>query len=161
MNPRHPLHRFAFAALATLAALPLAAAEPLWLVTPDEVRADAAWGQSNPASQPYRTRAFAPGLPEIAVVAPTSLAAPLTAPFPIRVVFKAQDGAAIKPDSFRAYYGFLKVDITERLAGRAKVGANGIDIESAAIPAGNHRLFLRVSDDRDRESEKEIRFSVQ
>lgn len=136
-------------------------AEPNWLVSPDEVKQDAAWVGKHGAPVAYRTRAFAPGVPEISVVSPASVSEPLKAPFPIKVTFKAKEGATIKPDSFRALYGFLKVDITDRLAGRAKVGPEGLTVESADIPAGNHRLMLRVSDDRDRQAETEIRFSVQ
>ncbi|MDD5248756.1 MAG: hypothetical protein PHY45_07215 [Rhodocyclaceae bacterium] len=148
-------------ALAAIACAAAALAQPTWLVTPDEARQDAAWAQQHPAADEFTTRAFAPGAPDISMVSPASLAEPLKAPFPIRIVFKAQDGATIKPESFRALYGFLKVDITERLAGRAKVGPEGISVDSANIPAGNHRIVLRVSDDRDRQGETEIRFTVQ
>jgi hypothetical protein len=152
---------FKWLGLAAIACAAAGWAEPAWLVTPDEVKQDAVWAQKNPAAEEFSPRAFAPGAPDISMVSPASLAEPLKAPFPIRISFKAQDGAAIKPESFRALYGFMKVDITERLAGRAKVGPEGISVDSANIPAGNHRLFLRVSDDRDRQGETEIRFTVQ
>ncbi|MGE5467098.1 MAG: hypothetical protein ACM3Y9_06710 [Ignavibacteria bacterium] len=146
---------------AVLACASSAWAEPQWLVTPDDMRQEAAWVRQNPGATQFRTRAFTPGSPEIVVVSPASLTEPLKAPFPIRVSFKPKEGAAVKPETFRALYGFMKIDITERLTGRAKVGAEGIHVESANIPAGSHRLFLRVSDDRDREAETEIRFTVQ
>lgn len=137
-------------------------AEPTWLITPDEVQQDsAAAPKTERKSGVFRTRAIPTSAPEIAVTAPVSLGEPLKAPFPIRVAFKAKDGAAIKPESFRAYYGFLKVDITERLAGKAQVTADGISVENANIPSGSHKLTLRVTDDRDRQAETEIRFSVQ
>lgn len=142
-------------------AVPLIAwAEPNWLVTPQEAVQDAAWGASHPAPPKMRTRGLAPGTPDINVIAPASLKEPLKAPFPIRLAFKAKDGATIKPESFRALYGFLKIDITDRLAGRAKIGPEGIEVDKANIPAGNHRLVLRVSDDRDRDSEVELKFAV-
>lgn len=137
------------------------ATEPAWLVTPEEVREDAAWAQQHPGAGEFAAKAFTPGAPAISMIAPASLAEPLKAPFPIRISFKAQDGAAIKPDSFRALYGFLKVDITDRLAAHAKIAPEGIDVERADIPAGSHRILLRISDDRDRQGETEIRFTVQ
>ncbi len=138
-----------------------ALADPNWLISPEEVKQNAAWVGKHGEPVAYKTRAFSPGQPEISVVSPAAVSEPLKAPFPIRVTFKAKEGATIKPDSFRALYGFLKVDITDRLASRAKIGPDGISVESADIPAGNHRLMLRVSDDRDRQAETEIRFSVQ
>lgn len=137
------------------------AGEPAWLVTPDEVREDATWAQKHPGAGEFAAKAFVPGAPAIAMVSPASLTEPLKAPFPIHISFKAQEGATIKPESFRALYGFLKVDITERLAGRTKIAPDGINVERADIPAGNHRILLRISDDRDRQGETEIKFSVQ
>jgi hypothetical protein len=149
------------AGLVALAGVALAWAEPNWLITPDEVNQEAVWRASNPEPVMFRPKNVSPGRPVIEMVAPASLAEPIKTPFPIRIAFKAKDGATIKPETFQALYGFLKIDITERLTGKAKVTREGIDVESAAIPSGNHRLVLRVSDDKDRQGETEIRFSVQ
>ena len=138
-----------------------ALAEQNWLVTPDEVKQEAVWEENNPAARTFRTRAFLEDSPDIILVTPVSLLEPLKAPFPIHVSFKAKDGAIVKPESFRVLYGFLKIDITERLASRARIGTEGASVENADIPAGNHRLVLRVSDDRGRQGETELRFSVQ
>ena len=140
---------------------PLASAGPNWLVSPEEVRQEAAWEASHVLPVRSKTRALTVGGPDIDLLAPASLAAPLKAPFPIRLAFKARDGATIKPESFRALYGFLKIDITERLVSRAKIGPGGIEVDKADIPAGNHRLTLRISDDRERQTETEVRFSVE
>jgi hypothetical protein len=144
-----------------LMGLELANAQDVWLVTPEEVQREAAWAGTHPPSATRRTRAITPANPEIAVVKPESLAEPLKAPFPIQILFRAREGAVIVPESLRILYGFMRIDITERLTARAKVTPAGIVVESAAIPPGNHRLLIRVSDDRERQGEAELRFAVQ
>jgi hypothetical protein len=151
----------AFAGILAIAGSGMVRANPTWLVTPDEVNQETAWRAVNPEPLMLRPKNVPPGKPDIAMVTPAVLADPLKTPFPIRIAFKAKDGAVIKPETFRALYGFLKVDITERLTGKAKVTMEGINVESAAIPSGSHRLVLRVSDDKNREGEAEIRFTVE
>ena len=137
-------------------------AEEQWLITPEEAKREAGWEAESPLPKNIRTRVYiGRNGPDISLITPTSTADPLISPFPIHIAFKAKEGATIKPESFMALYGFKKFDITERLTRRAKIEPEGITIENAAIPAGSHRLILRIIDDRGGQSIIEIRFAVQ
>lgn len=85
---------------------------------------------------------------------------PLSSPLPVEVRFYASGDARIVSDSFRAYYGFFKLDVTERLLAHATVTDTGIRVEDAELPSGSHRLLLRIEDDAARVGEREIRFVV-
>lgn len=133
-------------------------ADPAWLVTPDEAARD--WKRSQIEDAPRVAKSFVPGAPDLALVKPANLAEPLKAPFPINLAFKAKDGAAIVPESFKALYGTFRLDITDRIVRHAKVTAGGINLDKAEIPSGSHKLILQVKDDRNRQGEVELRFSV-
>lgn len=138
----------------------LAWADSNWLITPQEVSQESAWVEEHPSAMRLNAKPPTPGSPDIDLIAPANLGDPLKTPFPIHLVFKPKDGAAIKPGSFRILYGFLKLDITERLTGHAKVGPDGIEVQSADIPPGTHHLITRVSDDRGRQGESDFDFTV-
>jgi hypothetical protein len=128
------------------------------LVTQDEVNADAAQVAKSPA--PRFEKAFTPGAPEILVSAP-AVDSPLKAPFAIRVQFQARDDATVNPASFRVYYGIFKLDITDRITQKARVTAQGIEVEQSNIPSGSHKLTLMVADSKGRVGEKALAFQVQ
>lgn len=138
----------------------LVMADSNWLITPQEVSHETAWVEAHPSAMRMSAKVPSAGSPDIDLVAPTNLEDPIKAPFPIHLVFKAKDGATIKPGTFRILYGFLKIDITDRLAGHAKVGPDGIEVKSADIPAGNHHLITRITDDRGRQGETDFEFTV-
>lgn len=138
----------------------LAWADTNWLITPQEVSQETAWVEDHPSAMRLSAKPPTPGSPDIDLLAPSNLNDPIKAPFPIHLVFKAKDGAVIKPESFRILYGFLKLDITDRLTGHAKVGPDGIEVASADIPPGSHHLITRVSDDRGRQGETDFDFTV-
>ena len=97
--------------------------------------------------------------PSIEVRRPQLLAQPLTAPLAIELSFLPAD-APILPDSFRAYYGNLKLNITDRILKKVKVFPEGIRIEDAEIPSGSHRILLVIEDQKGRRGERELRFTV-
>ena len=131
------------------------------LVTEQEAKASARYEAANPA-QEYATRAFDPMGPRIEVVSPDlGTSAPLQSPLTIRVKFQSPSGAEIQPDTFRAQYGAFRIDITERLLKATKVTKEGIQVDRAELPAGSHRLFLKIQDNADRSGEREVRFTVQ
>jgi hypothetical protein len=135
------------------------ASEPLQLVT------DAEYQQELRQTPPRRTRATpsatpAPNAPLIEVQAP-KLQDTLKPPFPIRLVFKPADGAQIDPSSFKVYYGWLRIDITERIVQHAKLSRDGLSVENASIPAGSHRLLLEIRDNKERKSEMTLSFKVE
>jgi hypothetical protein len=133
-------------------------AGPITLVTPDEVRAEA---QARLA-QPPRTRSFpTPRAPEIQVLQPDISRTPLRNPIRIELRFSSASDADIDPASFRAHYGFLRVDITDRIVQNVRVAKSGLKVENAEIPPGNHRLFLRIADSKERVTETEVRFAIE
>jgi hypothetical protein len=99
-------------------------------------------------------------IPAIELVNPQIMAGPVPSPVSIELYFRT-DGAPIDMKSFQAYYGALRLDITDRIMERAKVTPSGLKIENAQIPKGTHRLFLAVSDVKGRRSDREIRIQVQ
>lgn len=99
--------------------------------------------------------------PSIRIVAPSSAAAgTLKAPLRLELVFHTSPGARIVPESFRVFYGLLKLDVTERLRKNAQVSERGVVAENAMLPAGAHRLYLQVADSQGRFFERELRFKV-
>ena len=98
-------------------------------------------------------------LPAIEVINPQILAGPVPSPVSIELSFKTDD-AAVDISSFRALYGGLRLNITDRIMAKARVTPTGLRIENAEIPAGNHRLFLSISDSKGRRSDRELRFKV-
>jgi hypothetical protein len=133
-------------------------AGPVVLVTLEEVRAES----QAQIPEPPRTRSLpAPGAPTIHVLQPEMAGAPLQNPVRIELQFSSASDADIDPASFRAYYGFLRIDITERIVKSVRVTESGLKIENAEIPRGSHRLLLRIADSKDRATETELRFVVE
>jgi hypothetical protein len=97
--------------------------------------------------------------PAIEIRQPSLLSHPLGTPLSIELSFLAAD-APIVPDSFRAYYGNLKLNITERILKKVKVLAEGLRIEDAEIPSGQHRILLVIEDAKGRRGERELQFTV-
>ena len=131
---------------------------PVWLVTPDEARTfGGASGFDSPL--PPRTRGLV--LPAIEVVQPQALSdQKIKAPFPITLKFMAGD-AAIVPGSFKVLYGSFRVDITQRVAKFVQPSAEGFSVDKAQVPAGRHRIFLQVNDEKQRVAERELRIEVE
>lgn len=162
-TPRHPgaarhadgpAPRRALLALALLAATPARAAA--WaLVTPEEAAESARIGLPPLA----RSLGTGPG-PRIEVVTPSETAA-LRAPLTIRLAFRPAAGARVDPDSFRALYGALRLDVTDRLRRHARVDAAGLVAEEVAMPAGQHRILLSVAGDQGRRGERDFRLRVE
>ena len=84
----------------------------------------------------------------------------VTSPVAIEVRFKPVAGKTIDPASFKLYYGAFKIDVTDRLLKTAKVTPTGFSIDNLDIPAGSHRLVMRVGDDAGAVGIKEIKFTV-
>jgi hypothetical protein len=97
--------------------------------------------------------------PAIEIRQPSLLSQPLGTPLAIELSFLAAD-APIVPDSFRAYFGNLKLNITERILKKVKVLADGLRIEDAEIPSGQHRILLVIEDAKGRRGERELQFTV-
>jgi hypothetical protein len=126
------------------------------LITQEEARLYASPAGSLVASMSVPTNA----LPAIEVVNPQIMAGPVPSPVSIELVFKTQD-ATVDMSSFRALYGSLKLNITDRIMEKARLTASGLRIENAEIPSGTHRLMLSIADSKGRRTDRELRLQVQ
>ena len=127
------------------------------LVTAAEVSA-------SKAAVPMQEAEFAPvdlKGPFIQVIDPTSLDVPLKNPFKMEVLFKPQQGATLDFTSFKALYGALKLDITDRLLKEATKTPTGIRLANVDVPSGRHKLLLSIKDNQGHISAKEIIFRVE
>lgn len=150
--------RIALQMLVVLACLSVGAARSLELVTSDEVQAEA---QARLPEPIVARTAPAAGAPRIQVLEPALSGSALKNPLLIELRFAAEPDAEIDPASFRAFYGFLRLDVTERILKAVQVMKAGLRVDNAQIPAGSHRLFLRIVDSKGRVSETELRFSIE
>lgn len=128
--------------------------EPAYLVSYSEMV------ESNNNKLAYRPKfAPAPGAPNIDLVAPR-IEGVVISPTPIKLRFEARAPSTIKPDTFKIFYGSFQIDITERLLGSSKVGANGFSVQEAALPKGSHKLTLNIGDSEGRVGSKTVEFEV-
>lgn len=134
------------------------------LITPTEARLEAqAEASAPPANTAPRTRSLVvPKLnqPTIQVVAPTAPGTAVNAPVRIELAFKPAPGTRIVPSTFRVLYGLLKIDLTDRLKKHATVTEEGVVVDRAQVPAGQHRLIMQVTDDQGNLAEQELRLRV-
>ena len=98
--------------------------------------------------------------PAIEIIRPVVKEGKVASPVAIEVRFKPVSGKAIDPASFKLYYGAFKLDVTDRLLKTAKVTPTGFSIDKVDIPAGSHRLVMKVADDTGAAGIKEIKFTV-
>jgi len=153
-----PLPQRALLALA-MTCLLAAPAVALDLVSPAEAARDRAAEAAQTEAPAFRAKAFTPGAPLIEVRQPGRLDG-IKAPFPIQLGFKGSDGAELDLKSFRVLYGFLKLDITARLLEKARLTADGLVLDDAAIPSGSHRLRIQLKDSKGREGELDVTLKV-
>jgi hypothetical protein len=99
--------------------------------------------------------------PTITVVNPNS-AAPIQPPVDIDVRFKAAEGATVNVASLKILYGFLKLDITQRIvqAPGVQISASGLTAKGARLPSGSHKLVIEVSDNLGRAARQLLEFTV-
>jgi hypothetical protein len=100
-----------------------------------------------------------PGAPSIKVEEPDP-AKPIKPPVTIRISFEPQGDATIDPSSFRATYGWLGIDITQRIVQHAKVSASGLVATNADVPPGTYRVTLQIADNRHRVGVRVFEFTV-
>lgn len=154
MNHKQRLVSLVTAAL--FMACNLAVAE--WLVTPEEAIASASQFKKFPGMSSKSMPVL--GAPEINLITP-SLASTVKSPVDIQLYFHPKEGAAIEPASFRVLYGCFGVDITSRILKYGVPTEEGIKVNHANLPKGDHRLVIQVSDKRQRKGETEIAFKVE
>lgn len=135
---------------ATLLATPAFAFE---LVSQSEAMSDAA------APEVYAKALPVLGAPNIDLVSP-DVKKPLTGAVNIVVRWAATDGASIDLSTFKVLYGRLRIDVTQRLAGHAKVTATGLEAQNASLPEGSHRLMIQIADNLKRLAQHEVMLEV-
>lgn len=128
-----------------------------WLVTPKEAADSATQFKKYPGMSAKALPVA--GAPEISLVKP-SIAAAVKTPVDIQLFFHSQDGAGIAPSSFRVLYGFFGVDITNRILKYGQPTEEGIKVNHADLPRGDHRLVVQIMDNRQRQGQTEISFQV-
>ncbi|WP_225224198.1 hypothetical protein [Limnohabitans radicicola] len=112
------------------------------------------------APEPLRAKAgIQPGAPVIEVVRP-KLSAPISSPSTIELLFQSAAPSAVRPETFKAFYGRLRIDITPRLLNATQVTAQGITVKEASLPKGSHRLLLSIEDSEGRQGQKMLEFEV-
>jgi hypothetical protein len=67
----------------------------------------------------------------------------------------------VDPGSFRALYGALRLDVTDRIRRHARIDGTGLVAEDVALPAGQHRIILSVADEHGRRGERDFRLRVE
>jgi hypothetical protein len=112
------------------------------------------------APEPLQSKAsITPGAPIIDIVSP-KLGGPITSPTASELLFQPSTNSAVRPETFKALYGRLRIDITQRLLNTTKVTAQGITVKEASLPKGSHRLLLSIEDSEGRQGQKTIEFEV-
>ncbi len=134
---------------------------PFELVTAAEAQREsrAASAEAGKA-RPPRLRSLKTAAPQIEVLVPSVDGSTVAAPLRIELAFRPAPGTRVVPESFRALYGVLKIDLTERLIRHAVISEAGVVVDRALVPDGNHRFLLRVSDDQGNLGEQELRVRV-
>jgi hypothetical protein len=149
-----------------VAAVSCLAADAFTLVTNDEVAAEQRF-EARPENIPGETTRSldAPtenpaSPPRIIVISPQPGNPTIASPIRIELAFATSADAHIIPDSLRVRYGLLKIDITQQIRPYAAVTEKGLLAENAAVPPGNHRLFLQISDSAGRTAVSQLQFTV-
>jgi hypothetical protein len=98
--------------------------------------------------------------PTITVVKPAS--ASIQPPVDIEVRFTPAAGATVNVSSLKILYGFLKLDVTQRIvkAPGVEVSAAGLKASGAQLPKGSHKLLIEVADNLGRMGQQSVDFTV-
>jgi hypothetical protein len=124
------------------------------LITADEVE------RESKAPQVFGAQAdVEPGAPKIEVEEPDA-SKPIKPPVTIRIRFQPQSDATIDPKTFRATYGFLALDITQRITQNAKVTSSGLVATNADISPGRYTVTLQIADNKHRVGIRTFNFTV-
>jgi hypothetical protein len=114
--------------------------------------------QLPPAKGDLKTRGISRG-PGITVLSPDVSRADVKSPFDFKVKFEPRGGVKVDASSVKVtYLKFPYVDLTERV--RPAISENGINLEKAAIPAGEHSVRITVKDADGRESNATVTLVV-
>ncbi|MBV8910424.1 MAG: hypothetical protein JOZ89_06660 [Gammaproteobacteria bacterium] len=141
-------------------AIALAAGHGFELLSQGEYQSELT-ARARPGAQ-LVTRSADLNAPSITVVKPDRKLA-IQPPVDIDVRFKAAEGATVNVTSLRIKYGFLGLDITQRIlqAPGVQVSADGLRASGARLPSGSHKLLIEVADNYGRTARQPLEFTVQ
>jgi len=147
------------AAAVLAAAIALAAVRGFELVSPQEYQSELA-ARARPRAA-FVPRTADPNAPSITVVKPDR-GQPIRPPVDIDVRFSAAEGSTISVASLRILYGFLGLDITQRIlaAPGVQVSAGGLRASGARLPSGSHKLLIEIADNYGRTGRQLLEFTV-
>ena len=100
------------------------------------------------------------GKPNIEVISP-DFNISIKSPAKVHLRFSSDPPATILPDTSKATYGAFKLDITDRLLLIAKPTSEGLIIDPANLPSGNHRINMEIQDSLGRKGIQVLSFRVQ
>jgi hypothetical protein len=98
--------------------------------------------------------------PQIDVISP-NLKASVKSPSRVELRFSTEAPATILPETFKATYGAFKLDITDRLLNIAKPTTEGLIVDPANLPAGNHKINMEIQDSLGRKGTQVLSFRVE
>lgn len=99
--------------------------------------------------------------PTIEIISPDNLSIPIKNPFLMEITFITKDGNSLDINTFRAFYGAFKIDITQRLLKQAIRTAKGLKLHNVNVPSGTHNITLTVKDKNMYTVEKQFKFRVE
>ena len=98
--------------------------------------------------------------PDIIVVYPPPKTGMIQSPFGFKVKFEPHGGTQINLDTLTVVYKRIPaIDLTGRLKKFSR--PDGIDMPSAEVPAGDHRIMIFVRDSAGHEGQADIHFDVE
>lgn len=114
--------------------------------------------QLPPAKGDLKTRGISRG-PGIIVVLPEAKEKEVKSPFDFKIKFEPRGGVKVDASSVKVtYLKFPYVDLTSRV--QPAISENGINLEKAAVPSGEHSIRISVKDADGRESNSVITLVV-
>jgi hypothetical protein len=148
-----------FAGTLLAATIVLAAGRGFELLSQQEYQSELA-ARSKPGAS-FVTRGADLNAPAITVVKPDR-SAPIQPPVDIDVRFQPAAGATVNVSSLKIKYGFLGLDITQRIlqAPGVQVSASGLRATGARLPSGSHKLVIEIADNYGRTGRQTLEFTV-
>ena len=141
----------------------LIANEPFMLVSEEEYLLQLDQRNAPPRQKMKLKMRSIPGTdqesPLITINSP-SVTSDLHSPIRIDINFRAPDDATIQIDSLKVMYGWLNLDITDRIRQHAQISHTGILAEDVVLPVGKHNITIEITDTMERSTEKDVSFEI-
>lgn len=129
------------------------------LITKDEYKQFSGHKNDKQKKAKFRSISSEENSPNIAVEQPI-IGTKINSPTDIKLSFKASTNTKIDIDSLQFLYGWLSLDITDRIKNNATITAYGLSAANVTLPTGDHVITVKISDSEGRTTEKEIEFTI-